>query len=78
MAEEEILPREKVEFSLTSLERGKIVLTIFDRITVDDVFEHLVNEQVYSVVSRKTVSGYVDPLFKDFLLKEKFTAGQKT
>jgi hypothetical protein len=68
--------RQYSEFSLTTVERGKITVKIFDRITVDDIFLHLVNQEVYRVVTKNDSDPTVNPLFKDFLLKERFTAGQ--
>ena len=69
-------PRQQFEFTLTTVERGKIVVTMVDRITVDDVFLHLVNREVYRVLTKDDPGDEVNPLFKDFLLKERFTAGQ--
>ena len=76
MADEDIPPRQEFEFSLTTQERGKITIKMFDRINVDDVFLHLVNQEIYMIVTRKKIDAGVNQLFKDFLLKEKFTAGQ--
>jgi hypothetical protein len=69
-------PRQEFEFSLTTQERGKITVKIFDRITVDDVFLHLINQEIYMIVTKKDIDSEVNQLFKDFLLKERFTAGQ--
>lgn len=74
--EAKIPPRQVLDFSLTTVERGKISVRIMDRITVDDVFLHLVNQETYRILAKKDVDPTVNPLFKDALLKEKFTAGQ--
>jgi len=77
MAEEEdIPPRQELEFSLTTVERGKIIVQIYDRVTVDDVFLHLVNQETYRVLAKKDIEPEVNQLFKDYLLKERFTAAQ--
>jgi len=76
MADEEAPPRQEFEFSLTTTERGKITIKIFDRITVDDILLHLINQEIFMIVTRKEIETDVDQLFKDFLLKENFTAGQ--
>lgn len=76
MADEESPPRQEFEFSLTTQERGKITVKMFDRITVDDIFLHLINQEIYMIVTRKDINSEVNQLFKDFLLKERFTAGQ--
>jgi len=68
--------RQTVEFSLLTEDRGKITLKIFDRITVDDVFLHLVNQEIFRIVTKQDSDTSVPYLFKDFLLKERFTAGQ--
>lgn len=70
------VPRQEFQFSLTTAERGKIEVQMFDRIVVDDVYLHLVNQEVFRIITRKPVDDTVNPLFKDFLLKERFTAGQ--
>jgi hypothetical protein len=74
--ENEIPPRQELEFSLTTVERGKITVKMFDRINVDDVFLHLINQETYRVLSKSDVDPTVNKLFKDYLLKEQFTAGQ--
>jgi len=74
--EEDIPPRQELEFSLTTVERGKIVVQLYDRINVDDVFLHLVNQETYRVLAKKDVDPSVNQLFKDYLLKERFTAAQ--
>jgi len=77
MADDDLsVPRQEFEFALTTTERGKIEVKMFDRITVDDIFLHLVNQEVYRVVTRQPIDDTVNPNFKDFLLKERFTAGQ--
>lgn len=76
MAEEDPTPRQEFEFSLTTVEEGKIILKMFDRINVDDIFLHLVNQELFGILTRENIEPEVNPLFKDFLLKEQFTAGQ--
>jgi len=73
---DEPIPRQSFEFSLTTVESGKITLKMFDRIGVDDIFLHLVNQELFGILTRTSVEQDVDPLFKDFILKERFTAGQ--
>lgn len=76
MADEEVPPRQDLEFALTTVERGKIIVQIYDRVTVDDVFLHLVNQETYRVLAKKDIEPEVNQLFKDYLLKERFTAAQ--
>jgi hypothetical protein len=72
----DVPPRQEVEFSLTTVEQGKITVVLLDRINVDDVFLHLVNQETYRVLAKKDVDPAVNQLFKDYLLKEQFTAAQ--
>ena len=72
----DIPPRQELEFSLTTVEEGKITVQIYDRINVDDVFLHLVNQETYRVLAKKDIDARVNQLFKDYLLKERFTAAQ--
>jgi hypothetical protein len=74
--EDDIPPRQDTEFTLTTVERGKIIVQIYDRITVDDVFLHLVNQETYRVLAKRDIEPEVNQLFKDYLLKERFTAAQ--
>ena len=64
------------EIAITSNERGKIVMKMIDRINVDDVFLHLVNREIYRLATGVDNGSEVEPLFKDFLLEERFSAGQ--
>lgn len=65
------------KITLTSNERGRITLKMVDRINVDDVFLHLINREIYRIVAGVDPGSEVSPLFKEFLLKERFTAGQR-
>lgn len=76
MADNNPLPRQSFEFALTTTDRGKIVVKMFDRITVDDVFLHLVNQEVFKILTNMDTDPTVSSLFKEFLLNENFTAGQ--
>lgn len=69
-------PRQEFEFSLTSVERGKITLQLIDRINVDDVVLHLIQQELFSIKTGSEPDDEVNQLFKDFLLKERFTTGQ--
>lgn len=61
------------ELVLANHENGRTTMRIVDRINVDDVFLHMVHCEVYRLVSGKDPGAEVDPLFKEFLLKERFT-----
>ena len=73
---DEVTPRQEFEFSLTTSGRGKIIVKMMDRINVDDVFLHLVHEEIFHIITSEPATGEVAPLFKDALLKERFTLGQ--
>jgi len=65
------------QFTITSESRGKMIVKMVDRINVDDVFLHLVNRELFRLVSGVDTDPSVESLFKEFLLKERFTAGQR-
>ena len=69
-------PRQEFEFSVTSKDKGKLTLKMMDRITVDDVFLHLIHQELFSIRTGVNPDDEINPLFKDFLLKERFIAGQ--
>ena len=64
------------KITLTTSERGRVTVRMVDRINVDDVFLHMVNREIYRVATGIDPGSDVDPLFKEFLLKERFTSGQ--
>ena len=76
MAEEEVDPRQEFEFSIKDASRGKVTFRLLDRINVDDVFLHLVQQEIFSIKTRVAPDDEIPVLVKDFLLKERFTAGQ--
>lgn len=69
-------PRQEVELKFNVKDRGSVTLKMYDRITVDDVFKHLVERHVFRLITGNDPGDDVNPLFKDALLKERFTAGQ--
>jgi len=78
MADEvELTPRQSFEFTLTHSTRGKIRIKMMDRINVDDIFLHHVNRQVFRQLTGQDPGDEVNPLFKDFLLKEQFVVGHR-
>lgn len=72
----ELTPRQEFEFSVTSRDKGKVNLKMMDRITVDDVFLHLVHQEIFSIRTGVNPDDEINSLFKDFLLKERFITGQ--
>jgi hypothetical protein len=62
--------------TITTAEEGKVTVRMVDRINVDDVFVHLVNRNLYRLSVGADAGTDVPVLFKEFLLKERFTAGQ--
>jgi len=64
------------KLTLTTSERGRVTVRMVDRINVDDVFSHLINREIYRISTGIDPGSEVEPLFKEFLLKERFTAGQ--
>lgn len=72
----EVVPRYDQKLTLTTTERGRVTVRLVDRINVDDVFLHLVSREIYRVATGTDPGAEVEPLFKEFLLKERFTTGQ--
>ena len=64
------------KLTLTSAERGRLIIRMVDRINVDDVFLHLINRELFRLQTGADTGSEVEPLFKNFLLEERFTAGQ--
>ena len=64
------------QVTLTTEERGKVTVRMIDRINVDDVFVHLIKRELYKVATGDDAGADVDPLFKEFLLKERYSSGQ--
>lgn len=62
--------------SITVTDRGKITVRMVDRINVDDVLMHLIHRELFRLSNGEDTGVEVGPLFKDFLLKPTFTAGQ--
>lgn len=63
------------KMTLTTTERGRVTVRLVDRINVDDIFLHLLNRELYRIATGNDPGSEVEPLFKEFLLKERFTAG---
>jgi len=77
--EEEVVlvPRQEINFTVTKHTDGKIRLRLIDRINVDDVYLHHINRQIYRQITGDDPGDEVNPLFKQFLLKERFIVGQR-
>lgn len=63
------------KITLTSNERGRVTMRIVDRITVDDVFLHLVNRELYRIATGSDPGSDVDQSFKEFLMRVRFSSG---
>lgn len=68
--------RQAYEFTLTSSDKGKIRVKVFDRINVDDVFTHLVNRQLYRIITSQDPGDTIAEDVKKFLIEEEFLVGQ--
>jgi hypothetical protein len=75
MADEES-HRYDQKLTLTTSERGRVTVRMVDRINVDDIFSHLVSRELYRISTGIDPGVEIEPLFKEFLLKERFTTGQ--
>lgn len=70
-------PRKEFEMTLTTVEKGRMKVQMFDRITVDDVLLHLAQREIVRVVSGVDYGVDVPTAYKDFLVKERYTTGQR-
>ncbi len=68
--------RQEFEISLTTTDKGKIRLRMYDRINVDDIFLHLVHREVYRLLSGNDPGVDIPAIYKEYLLKPRFTTGQ--
>jgi len=66
--------REEV-MNITTVERGKTTLRVFDRINVDDVYMHLVRRELYRLVTGQDQGVDIPPSFKDYLLDSRLSVG---
>ena len=64
------------EVVLTVTDQGKVTIKMFDRINVDDVFVHLVNRELFRLVTGEDNGADVAGQFVDFLLRDRFVGGQ--
>jgi len=64
------------KITLTVTDRGKVTIKMFDRINVDDVYVHLVNRELYRLVTGEDTGSTVSARFIDFLIRDRFVGGQ--
>jgi hypothetical protein len=58
---------------LNTVERGRLVVRMIDRINVDDVFMHLVSREIFRLSTGTDTGSDVPVLYKEFLLKERLS-----
>ena len=68
-------PRYDQSFTITTTENGKVIVKIVDRITVDDVFLNMVNQEVYRLMTGTDPGEAVPPDYVDVLIKNNYSAG---
>ena len=73
---DETSARQEFNISLTTVDKGKIHVKMFDRINVDDIFSHLVHREVYRLLSGDDSGVDIPDIYKEYLLKPRFTTGQ--
>lgn len=66
--------RQENQFSITTMESGRQNVKIVDRLTVDDIFLHMVQRELYSIVTGEDIPFDVSDYFRDALLKERLTS----
>ena len=65
-------PAQKIEFTVTVQDKGKINVKAIDRISIDDVTLHLINQEVFRILTGRDVVVPVSRNFRDFLVRERF------
>lgn len=76
MADAETPARQEFQVSLSTIDKGKIHIKMFDRINVDDVFAHLVHREVFRILTGVDAGVDIPALYKEYLLRPRFTTGQ--
>ena len=67
-------PRFEQTFSITTTERGKVMIKVLDRINVDDVFVHLVNRQLFAIATGSDPGSDIPSNWIDTLIKTQYSA----
>jgi len=68
------IPRQEFSFTTTSAEGGRLRFRMVDRLNIDDVVLHLIHRKIHEVLTDRDNGVDVPRLFKDSLIKERFTA----
>lgn len=66
------VPRQEVTVSFYDRKLGKRNMTIIDLPTIDDVFEHMVNKEIYKIITGLDQGNEISREFKDFLIRERY------
>lgn len=72
MTARNVPPQQVTEFKITATEQGQIRMKVYDRITVDDVTLHLINQSIYNILTKEDPTFDVSRNFKDFLVMERY------
>jgi hypothetical protein len=64
--------RSEFSFNVNDVERGSVKFEFYDRISVDDLFLHLVRRQLYLLAGGGDPGDDVNQTFKDFLIRENY------
>ena len=72
------MARFEQKLSITSTGQGRANIRVIDRINVDDVYLHLVRRELFRLKTGVVEGVDVDPSFKDFLVRTRYTTGGKS
>jgi len=61
-------------FTLTTTERGKVVVKILDRINVDDVLVNVINQEIYRLMTGTDPGETVPDDYIDVLIRNNYSA----
>lgn len=67
------LPRADVELRYATKDKGMRVARIIDRIVVEDVVRHMIEKELYRLMTGVYEGDEVNREFKDFLVRERYS-----
>ena len=66
------MARQEIGFTYTSKETGKRNVKVIDRINIDDLYLHMIQKEIYRLLTGKDQGSEVSKDFTDFLLRENY------
>jgi len=67
-------PRQEFQFTTTAVDGRRLKFRMVDRINIDDIILHMMHRKLHELVTGADNGVDVPRLFRDSLVKERFTA----